>query len=625
MKQADSAEVGLGAGTILFGILCQVAVILWIVSSEVPAKVFISSWSVVLPGILLLAALLMLRPLFPRRLTRTRLLVAYAMLSASCCLVGYGFIQAMFAAITGQFYAPGATTRFRSFNGTVPAWLVPHDPRVLKGLYVGNASVPWHAWLLPLAAWGALIALFAFAMLALAVLLAQVWIRYERLTFPIVQLPLEMTEERTPFFRNRLMWLGFAIPAVLESLLALNFYFPAVPAVQLKHVNFITPGTPFPWNAADPLYIGFTPFIIGFAFIAPADISFSIFFFGLADRLLQVWAAWAGYGQGSVSARSQMPFSTQQTLGAFLVFALIPLWRAGPHIQRRLRDPDARAERAAMAGLVVCIGALGVFLTAIGLSPLLTALVILLALLIATALARIRTESGTAWAFGPPAGIAGNVTELLGTAAFPVPALAGLGTLQWMFTDTRFLPMPFHLESLKIGDAIRVKKSAMAAALGIATVVGIALGFYAVLTLEYRLGLDSGKIYGGETFWRSYAPRLVNNWVNNRTGPDTVGLPWVGIGALFTLLLFFLRQRFLWWPLHPIGYVLGHTGTGLSFWVHYGIAWFLKALILRYGGVDLYRRTLPFVFGLILGDILTMTAWSAGAVLIGVPVYQFIS
>jgi hypothetical protein len=34
---------------------------------------------------------------------------------------------------------------------------------------------------------------------------------------------------------------------------------------------------------------------------------------------------------------------------------------------------------------------------------------------------------------------------------------------------------------------------------------------------------------------------------------------------------------------------------------------------------------LPFVIGLILGDLLTQTVWSAFAVLFGLPVYQFIS
>ena len=44
------------AAVLLLGIACQALVIFWIAASEIPARVFISSWSVSMPGILLLAA-----------------------------------------------------------------------------------------------------------------------------------------------------------------------------------------------------------------------------------------------------------------------------------------------------------------------------------------------------------------------------------------------------------------------------------------------------------------------------------------------------------------------------------------------------------------------------------------
>ena len=39
----------------------------------------------------------------------------------------------------------------------LPAWLVPHDPAVIRDLFRGDSPVPWGAWIGPLAAWGALI------------------------------------------------------------------------------------------------------------------------------------------------------------------------------------------------------------------------------------------------------------------------------------------------------------------------------------------------------------------------------------------------------------------------------------------------------------------------------------
>ena len=40
------------------------------------------------------------------------------------------------------------------------------------------------------------------------VILRKQWIERERLIFPLAQLPLEMTKKS--FFKNKLMWLGFA-------------------------------------------------------------------------------------------------------------------------------------------------------------------------------------------------------------------------------------------------------------------------------------------------------------------------------------------------------------------------------------------------------------------------------
>ncbi|MBI2299558.1 MAG: hypothetical protein HYU66_11570 [Armatimonadetes bacterium] len=70
---------------------------------------------------------------------------------------------------------------------------------------------------------------------------------------------------------------------------------------------------------------------------------------------------------------------------------------------------------------------------------------------------------------------------------------------------------------------------------------------------------------------------------------------------------------------------MAHTGAGYSFWCHDFIAWSIKTFILRAGGMKLYRQSLPFVIGLILGDIATQTFWSLLATLCGWPVYQFIS
>ena len=71
-----------------------------------------------------------------------------------------------------------------------------------------------------------------------------------------------------------------------------------------------------------------------------------------------------------------------------------------------------------------------------------------------------------------------------------------------------------------------------------------------------------------------------------------------------------VRARFIGFPLHPAAYALNLTFANDFFWCDMFVAWVLKALILRYGGMKVYRLALPFFLGLILGDFVTGAAWS---------------
>jgi hypothetical protein len=265
------------------------------------------------------------------------------------------------------------------------------------------------------------------------------------------------------------------------------------------------------------------------------------------------------------------------------------------------------------------------FLTLGGLPLGIAALVLTLILLLAITLSRIRAEAGPAWVFGPYRDVSRAVIVTLGASSFGEREVVGLSMFRWFSRDVRFLPMPFHMEAFKIADSAGIRKRTAMAVMMLATAVGVLLGFCVVLTLSYKVGLATGKTYGGPTGGATYIWTQANDWARNRTLPDEIGVPWIVGGGLFTLFLSQMRTLFIWWPFHPIGYVMAETGAGRSFWFHYFLAWILKLVVLRYGGHRLYVRTLPLVIGLILGDILTQTLWSAFAVLFDIPVYQFIS
>src|SRR5205085_1377968 len=95
------------------------------------------------------------------------------------------------------------------------------------------------------------------------------WSEDERLTFPLVALPIEMTggeHETGGFFRNRLMWWGFAVAAVYNLGNILHALNPPIPPFG-KEVDFSPALTNPPWNALLPFSFYFRPEMIGLGYL----------------------------------------------------------------------------------------------------------------------------------------------------------------------------------------------------------------------------------------------------------------------------------------------------------------------------------------------------------------------
>jgi hypothetical protein len=56
-------------------------------------------------------------------------------------------------------------------------------------------------------------------------------------------------------------------------------------------------------------------------------------------------------------------------------------------------------------------------------------------------------------------------------------------------------------------------------------------------------------------------------------------------------------------------------------WMPFLIAWVIKAAVLRYGGMRLYRASLPFFLGLILGDYVVPALWAVYGAASGQQMY----
>jgi len=95
----------------------------------------------------------------------------------------------------------------------------------------------------------------------------------------------------------------------------------------------------------------------------------------------------------------------------------------------------------------------------------------------------------------------------------------------------------------------------------------------------------------------------------NPLEPDLRGWVFTGIGGVFEGFLMYAQHRFYWWPLHPLGPVVGVGWLTGQIWFSALVAWLLKLLILKYGGARLFERVPPYFLGLILGETVVIGTW----------------
>ena len=127
----------------------------------------------------------------------------------------------------------------------------------------------------------------------------------------------------------------------------------------------------------------------------------------------------------------------------------------------------------------------------------------------------------------------------------------------------------------------------------------------ATLDLAYDQG---GTVFtGGRTDLYSDSFGDLARKLNEPTQPD-FGKWGVWLTGWFEAgLIAFLRGRFHWFPLHPVGLAFQYTFGTWIYWFNLFLVWVVKLVLLRYGGVRLYRAGKPFFYGLAIGYVMGVT------------------
>ncbi|MCD6506371.1 hypothetical protein J7M22_07060 [Candidatus Poribacteria bacterium] len=575
---------------------------------------------------------LFLRKLSPRlTLKQGELITIYTMLSIASGVAGHDMLEILLPMLGHAFWFATPENEWKDlFWNYLPRWLTVSDKAALKGYYRGGELYTLYQlknWGVPILWWTTFVTVLVFVMLCINVILRKQWTERERLSYPIIQLPLEMTRGDFRLFRNHLLWIGFAIAAILDTLNQLHTMYPGIPAIRTRVKNYGYLFTEKPWNAMGGLPISFYPFAIGLGFFIPLDLSFSCWFFFWYWKALRIIGAAIGLRLPG------FPLMNEQASGGYIALALIALWISRKHIIRALRkafgvgeiddSEEPMSYRTAVLGAILGFSFIVFFCYRGGMSVWVAVLFFIFYFAISLAVTRMRAELGTPVHDLHYSGPDMILVRSLGTRRLGKGNLT-MFSMFWFITRAyRSHPMPHQLEGFKLAERTGLGSRRLAFAMMLAAVLGAISAFWAQLDRGFRIGMEIKAPWPALTaFGREPYDRLAR-WLNFPSGTNVPATIAMVIGFAMTLLLMGMRMRFFWWPFHPAGFAIT-TSWGMNMvWSCLFISWLVKWIILKYGGLKVHRKATPFFLGLILGEFTMGSIWNIFGIILNVPIYHF--
>lgn len=595
-------------------------------------------YNVVFSLIMLMLLNMLIRRVAPRlAFGRRELLVVYAMVATGSSLVGHDFMEMLVPTIPHARYFATPENRWDSlFMPHLPSWLTINTlGEGVTGYELGHSTLYTWAhlklWAVPIAAWSVFLLAVVASMLCINIIVRRQWTEHERLTYPVVQIPILITEGggSNKLFRNPVFWIGFGLAAALDLWNGLGTLYPSIPIINVK-INDLSPlfAGSYPWKALDRIWLTFYPWVIGLCYFMPTNMSFSSWFFFVFRKAMQVAAAALGY-QGS---DIWYPYVREQAYGAWIALFVVTLWLGRGYLKEvwhaavtgegRTHDGGV-SYRGTFIALGLAMLTMIVFLAAAGMTPIVALVYVFLYLLLCGAITRMRAE------LGPPAHEIALVSTThmmvlgLGTAVLGPQNLTIFSLLWFQNRTYRGLLMPQQAESLKAAHDSGLKMRTMVTALAIAGVVGVISAFWAHLHISYgRLYHGGHPGAPGSGFAKEHY-RTLERWLTTPLAPDFAGVAAIGVGAATALFLSRMNTLFAGFPFHPAGYALG-MAWGLDYvWGPIMISWALKVIILKYWGLRGYRATIPFFVGLVIGEFVVGGMWSFLRGVLGIQAYTF--
>jgi len=588
----------------------------------------------------------------PRHALSTgELVISFSMTLVACGLPSAGLIRYLPSALIAPFWmssSPDYLEMLKAANP--PRWLFPqmssNDPSswasdpVATGFinrWTGPGPIPYSAWTTPILCWAIFIFALYGALLCIVLLVRRQWFENERLAFPLVEIHLSLLEAPEPnhglnkVLSSKAFWAAFGVIFFIHLMNGCANYWPQyVPRIPLGYnLSGLTADAPWSyirWHAKSAT-IFFT--VVGATYFMPLNISFSLWFFFVLEQIYGMFYSSMSSGGDPYAG------TADQHYGSVFVYAAAFIWLGRRHWMLILRQAF-RGRRAgepvdpyisypwAFWVLIACTIVMIGWMMAAGCTGLTAVVAVITLLLLFTVITRIVAEVGL---------IHGMLIVHL-SRVWDLIAMSGLGkviplksyfvnaTVDSALFDFREVVSVYSSHSLKIADETNAVPKSRAwkfiGLLALSMVLAYFISFYSMLHTEYThaVSLDSAAASPINTWATTAIPRWYQmdastNYHAGRFFTDHNVFGHIAAGAAIMGVLSYLRVTFVWWPLHPIGYLMLGTFPGNMLWFSVFLGWLAKRLVIWLGGSSLFSAAKPFFLGLVVGESLAAGLWMA--------------
>ena len=521
---------------------------------------------------------------------------------------------------------------------------------VYQGLFSGLArgshwvplwELPFDAWAKPLLYWGPLVFLFSLLCIAMQFVVHRQWVHHEQLSYPLAQVTSRFChrDDGQPgvpdLFRQPLFWWGFApvflfyvldflgakypnaLPRMSEVLPSLRgWWLPVQTAFpQVLHSNV--------WWTISNQSLFFT--IVGAAYFVSTEISltmglnaFAIVFFGILYY----------YNVGTPLSMTQVQCSSA---GSFLGYTLVLLYTGRTYFRnvfahalgfRRAQttEDDGMAVLAARILLLAFLATLAV-LHAMGFEWTLALLFSLAVMMLFFVFTRIICETGIPF-LQPQWSPSGLMTTLFGSSAIGPKGLVMIHWTQVVVTqDPRECLMPYVATGVKVADDNGLKLRHIFWVLCVAVVLAVTIAFLASSYTQYNASAmtdgwaSATAVVDPFNACARYVREMmdVGDFDAASQGTFLSRLPLLHVtpsylrfflaGVLLVIACSALRFKYSKFPIHPVLFLVFGAYPAMNTWGSFLVGWFVKTLVVRFGGGSVYQRFKPLFVGLIAGEV----------------------